>query len=300
MNEQRSTATGSARDAMAPIRRVRSADGTVIALEQVTRGPAELVLLAGGPNLRSRWARTAALLDGVFSCWLMDRRGKGDSGDTEDPTAYSFEREYEDLAAVVGSFSSPVSVAGHSSGATCALGAAVHGLPVASLVLYEPPWPVDDPLAGTEFIDEMEALIDQGDRDQALELAFTQMVRMPAEAVATLRHTPMWPEWMALAHTWPREMRAASSLPRDLRQFATVKAPTLLLVGALSPVHLQESTRAIAEAMPHASVAELPGQGHGALDQAPQVVAEVLTAFAGALTGTPAPGRNASLGQRRA
>ena len=80
-------------------------------------------------------------------------------------------------------------------------------------MLYEPPWPVDDPLAGTEFIDEMEALIDQGDRDQALELAFTQMVRMPAEAVATLRHTPMWPEWMALAHTWPREMRAASSLP---------------------------------------------------------------------------------------
>ena len=63
----------------------------------------------------------------------MDRRGKGDSGDTEDPTAYSFEREYEDLAAVVGSFSSPVSVAGHSSGATCALGAAVHGVPVASL-----------------------------------------------------------------------------------------------------------------------------------------------------------------------
>ena len=51
MNEQRSTATGYARDAMAPIRRVRSADGTVIALEQVTRGPAELVLLAGGPNL---------------------------------------------------------------------------------------------------------------------------------------------------------------------------------------------------------------------------------------------------------
>ena len=43
----------------------------------------------------------------------------------------------------------------------------------------------------------MEALIDQGDRDQALELAFTQMVRMPAEAVAALRHTPMWPEWMA-------------------------------------------------------------------------------------------------------
>lgn len=279
MNEYRSTAAGPARDAMAPIRRVRSADGTIIAVEQVTRGPAELVLLAGGPNLRSRWARAAALLDGVFSCWLMDRRGKGESGDAEDPTAYSFEREYEDLAAVVGSFDRPVSVGGHSSGATCALGAAVHGLPVASLVLYEPPWPVHGPLAGTEFIDEMEALIDHGERDQALELAFTQMVRMPAEAVATLRHTPMWPEWMALAHTWPREMREASSLPRDLRQFATVTAPTLFIVGALSPSHLQRSTRAIAAAMAHASVEELPGQGHGALDQAPHLVARAVRAF---------------------
>jgi pimeloyl-ACP methyl ester carboxylesterase len=264
-----------------PIRRVRSADGVTIVLEQVTHGPVDLVLVAGGPNRRSRWGAAAALLDGVVSCWLMDRRGKGDSGDSEDPAAYSFEREYEDLAAVVDSFSGPVGIGGHSSGATCALGAAVHGLPIASLMLYEPPWPVDGPLAGAEFIDRMEALIDQGNRDEALELAFTKMVGMPTEAVAALRHSPMWQEWRALAHTWPREMREASDLCRDPSRFATVTTPALVLVGALSPAHLQRSTRAIAAAMPHATVVELPGQGHGALDRAPHLVAEAIAAFVG-------------------
>jgi pimeloyl-ACP methyl ester carboxylesterase len=263
-----------------PTRMVRSADGTMIALEQVTRGPVDLVLVSGGPTLRSRWTRTAALLGDTFSCWLMDRRGKGDSGDSDDPAAYSFDREYEDLVAVVGSFDGPVSVGGHSSGATCVLAAAVRGVPMASLVLYEPPWPVDGPLAGAESIDQVESLIGRGRRDEALELAFTQMVGMPAQTVRALEHSPMWPEWRALAHTWPREMREASALPRDLDQFASVAAPTLFIVGSLSPPHLQQSTRAIAAAMPCASIAVLAGQGHGALDQAPHVVAEAIAAFA--------------------
>lgn len=279
MNESVGVPTRGGVTAGVSLRQVRSADGTTIALEQVTRGPADLVMVAGGPTRRSRWARTAALLDGVFSCWLMDRRGKGDSGDA-DPATYSFDREYEDLAAVVESFSGPVSIAGHSSGATCALGAAVRGLPVASLMLYEPPWPVDGPLSGADLIDEMDAMIGRGERDEALELAFTRMVGMPSQAVAALRPTPMWAEWRALAHTWPREMREASSLSRDLAQFAAVTAPTLFMVGSLSPLHLQRSTRAIAAAMPHTSVVELPGQGHGALDQAPHLVAEAVSAFA--------------------
>ena len=109
-------------------------------------------------------------------------------------------RRYEDLAAAVGSFAGPIILAGHSSGATCALDAVVHGLPVSALVLYEPPWPVHGPLAGVEFIDQVEALITRGDRDQALEWAFTQMVEMPTEVVAAMRHSPMWPEWRALDH----------------------------------------------------------------------------------------------------
>ena len=45
---------------MTVIERVRSADGTEIALEQVTDGPRRLLLVPGGPAGRGRWARTAA------------------------------------------------------------------------------------------------------------------------------------------------------------------------------------------------------------------------------------------------
>jgi len=259
------------------LRRVRSDDGTTVVLERVTQGPVDLVLIGGGPTLRGRWSKVAAHLDGVFSCWLMDRRGKGDSGDT---APYSFEREYEDLAAVVASFPGPVSLAGHSSGATVALGAVLRGVPLASLALYEPPWPVDGPLAGADVIDRVAALIEEGDRDAALDLAFREMVGLPAVAVAGLRHSPMWPEWRELAHTWPREMREASSLPRDLSGLAAVNLPTLFIVGDETSPHLRRSTEALAAAMPGASVVELPGQGHGALDLAPHLVVGAILAFA--------------------
>lgn len=51
----------------------------------------------------------------------VERRGRGKSGDTK---PYAIEREFDDVAAVVGSIGEPVSLLGHSSGGTCALEAA--------------------------------------------------------------------------------------------------------------------------------------------------------------------------------
>ena len=78
---------------------VVSADGTVIALEQVTDGPQPLVTLPGRTAGRAVWSEAARALDGRFAVWLADRRGKGDSGDTP---PYSFHREYEDLPPATG------------------------------------------------------------------------------------------------------------------------------------------------------------------------------------------------------
>ncbi|WP_328306717.1 alpha/beta fold hydrolase [Actinomycetospora sp. NBC_00405] len=62
------------------LRRVVSADGTEIVLERVTDGDRDLLLVPGGPSRRARWAAVAAGLANRWSCWLVDRRGKGDSG----------------------------------------------------------------------------------------------------------------------------------------------------------------------------------------------------------------------------
>ncbi|MCE3553221.1 alpha/beta hydrolase [Pseudonocardia sp. RS11V-5] len=262
---------------MTVLERVRSADGTEIALEQVTDGPRRLLLVPGGPAGRGRWARTAALLDGHYACWLMDRRGKGDSGDT---LPYAFAREFEDVRAAAGRLASlgPLSVGANSSGASVVLGAAAAGgLPVAELFLYEPPWPVDGPLTPPATIDALDVMITDGDRAGAVARALTEVVGVPAEAVAGMRVLPTWPERVALVHTWTREMREVDRLP-GIDALAAVDVPVLMLLGEHSPDHMRRATTAIAAALPRAAVVDLAGQGHGALDEAPSVVAGALLA----------------------
>ena len=69
-------------------------------------------------------------------------------------------------------------------------------------------------------------------------------------------------------------MLAAADLAGAARQ---VRQPVLLLLGAASPPWAGEITRELAAALPAATVTELAGTGHQALDQAPDLlVAEVL------------------------
>lgn len=259
---------------------VRASDGTELAVTRVSRGPRDLLMVPGGPAPGVRWAAVAAALDGSYACWLLDRRGKGESGDRE---PYSFEREHGDLAATLATFDGPVGVAGHSSGATIALGAAAGGLRAAWLVLYEPPWPVDGPLGSRRSIEAIEALIAAGDRNAALKMAFRDMVGMPAPAVEAMTGTPVWAEWRSWAHTWPREMREVLAMPTGVDGLAAVTAPTLLLCGTLSPAPHRRACEAIAATLPAATLADLPGQGHGALATAPDLVATAIHDFASRL-----------------
>jgi pimeloyl-ACP methyl ester carboxylesterase len=269
------SATGLQADAT-EVRTVTSGDGTALVVQRVTRGDHNVLMVPGGPSTGARWAEVARQLEGRVACWLMDRRGRGASGDTP---PYSFQREYDDLSAVASAIGGTVVVAAHSSGATCALGAALQGAPFASLVLYEPPWPVDGPLAQPTQIDAVEHLVAAGDRDGALELAFTTIVGIPAPVVEMMQRSPAWSDWRRHAHTWPREMREVEALPRDLAGLTHVDVPVLMLVGGLTSGHLRRAAEAIASALPSATITELAGQGHGALGLAPdQVAAAVLRA----------------------
>ena len=100
---------------------VKSLDGTIIGFESFGEGPG-ILYVHGGVSDREAWRAVAEQLPG-YSHHLFDRRGRGLS--VEERSAYCFEREYEDIAAVVASLPGPVHLAGHSSGAICALGAAL-------------------------------------------------------------------------------------------------------------------------------------------------------------------------------
>lgn len=82
------------------MKKVISKDGTPIAFDQSGEGPAA-ILVGGAFQHRAidpRTAQLAALLAQHFTVFHYDRRGRGDSGDTQ---PYAFGREIEDLEALI-------------------------------------------------------------------------------------------------------------------------------------------------------------------------------------------------------
>src|SRR5258708_8829995 len=71
----------------------RSADGTSIGFLRLGSGPA-LLFVHGSLSSGESWLPVATAMAGRFTCYVMDRRRRGRSGDTAD---YSLQRECEDI-----------------------------------------------------------------------------------------------------------------------------------------------------------------------------------------------------------
>jgi hypothetical protein len=91
------------------MQKVISIDGTEIAFERLGRGPA-LIIVGGSLADHRFYVPLANELSRHFMVYNYDRRGRGQSGDT---SAYTVERELEDLAALVDHAREPVFVYGH-------------------------------------------------------------------------------------------------------------------------------------------------------------------------------------------
>jgi pimeloyl-ACP methyl ester carboxylesterase len=158
------------------VSKVPSKDGTLIALECAGKG-ANLLIVHGGTGDRKRWRPLLPLFASQFNVCAMDRRGHGESGAGSN---YSLQKESEDVAAVVDSLPGPVFVLGHSIGALFALEAAFLTKKVAKLVLYEPP--LQD-LDHSRIADQMEQMIQAGNREQALTTFLSQVVMVSPEEI---------------------------------------------------------------------------------------------------------------------
>src|SRR4051794_36849342 len=155
----------------------RSADGTAIAFDRLGHG-SPIIMVVGAFNTRSTAAPLARALEERFAVLNYDRRGRGDSGDTE---PYAIEREIEDLAALIGEAGGSASVFGYSSGAVLALKAAARGVAITNLVLYEPPFRADAsfPALPGDLVERLQELIRAGRRGDAVELYQMKAVGIP-------------------------------------------------------------------------------------------------------------------------
>jgi pimeloyl-ACP methyl ester carboxylesterase len=246
---------------------VTSKDGTRIAFDQSGEGPA-IILVVGAFNDRATGAPLAQFLERHFTAFNYDRRGRGESGDT---APYAIEREIEDLDALIAQAGGSAGVFGYSSGATLALRAAAHGLPISQLALYDPP-----PTGGKAGLlaPQLTELIEAGRRGDAVELFQTEAVGIPADLVAQMRNAPFRPALEKMAHTLVYESTILGALPTGL--VASVRVPTLVIDSEGSPEVMRQTAQSLADALPEGRLRTLKDQGH---DLVPAVVGPVLEEF---------------------
>jgi Alpha/beta hydrolase family len=197
------------------------------------------VIVVGGQLADRALTRpTAEELAKHFTVINYDRRGRGDSGDTG---PYAVEREIQDLQALIAEVGRSASVYAHSSGAALALHAAVAGLPIAKLVLHEPPYnPKGDEnlqRATRKEAEHIKTLLAEDRRGDAVEY-FWRSVGMPQEMVDQVRNSPRWADLEAMAPTMAYDSEVmgdisrGGTIPADLLDAVTI--PTLVLVGGAS------------------------------------------------------------------
>jgi pimeloyl-ACP methyl ester carboxylesterase len=257
---------------------VRSRDGTAIAFDRTGEGP-PIILVGGAIQHRAMdptTARLAALLAPRFTVTHYDRRGRGDSGDTE---PYAVEREVEDLEALVEEAGGSALLYGMSSGGALALEAAARGVAATKLALYEPPFMVGDDgaRAPEDFATRLSELTASGRRGDAVELFLSEGPGVPAEVIAQMRSEPIWPAMESVAHTLVYDMTIMDDQESLLAVRApSVTAPTLVLDGGASPPWMRNAAQTLAERLPNSQRRTLEGQTH---QVAPEALAPVLVEF---------------------
>jgi pimeloyl-ACP methyl ester carboxylesterase len=260
------------------LQRVTSGDGTHIAFEQFGEGP-PVILVGGATSDRAMTRPLAEELAQHFTAINYDRRGRGDSSDTQ---PYAVEREIEDLSVLIAEFGGTASVYGHSSGAGLALQAAAHGLPIARLALHEPPYVPDgeeERRISQEYGEKLRTILAERRRGDAVAL-FMVTVGMPENAVEGMRSEPWWAGMEAVAPTLlydsevMGDISRGGTVPTDI--LSAVTMPTLVLFGGASPRWMSDVGRKIADGLPDGRFGVLEGQEHIV---PPEILAPVLTEF---------------------
>ncbi len=89
---------------------IESRDGTTIGFRKLGQSPG-LVVVHSSIATGDEWSRMASALADRFTVHLVDRRGRGLSGDAD---AYSIDTEIADIAAVLDAAGPDASLVGHS------------------------------------------------------------------------------------------------------------------------------------------------------------------------------------------
>ncbi|MBV8889290.1 MAG: alpha/beta hydrolase [Alphaproteobacteria bacterium] len=248
-----------------------------LARSRIGNGP-PIVLVHGSGTDRGRWAPVLRPLADRFAVHAVDRRGHGESADRAD---YRIEDEFGDLAALLdGIGDDRTTVVAHSYGALCALGAASRNAPVGRLVLYEPPLAASpEAYCPPGLIAAMRAAIDRGDPEAAAAAFASGVLGMGRPEIERRRRLGLWDPMVAGIRIVLRELESVARYAMQAPRFAACAQPTLLLVGGNSAAEYHATAAALVAVLPNSRVQLLQGQGHRAIDTAPELFVTAVLEF---------------------
>lgn len=258
--------------AMTSTETVTSKDGTTIAFERSGSGPA-LVLVDGAMCSREfgPGRAVATELAGSYTVFVYDRRGRGDSGNTE---PYSVQAEIDDLAAVIEAAGGDAFVMGQSSGAAIALLAAASGVPMLKVAAYEAPYVG---IGDVDHVARIKELVAEGKPGKVVGYFMVTMVGGPGLLPVVLRMMPkVWKQLVAMAPTVSNDATIMGDWVAPKDRFAKITIPALVMGGTKAKPNMKKAVTDVAAAVPGSSLHWLAKQTHAV---SPAVIADEARRF---------------------
>jgi hypothetical protein len=177
-----------------------------------------------------------------------------------------------------------------SSGGALALQAAASGLPITSVIAYEPPYVNEGSDAnGAVHERQLRSLLAAGKRGAAVTYFMKDMVGAPSAVVVMMRLMPwIWRKLVAVADTLPYDAAVMTDFRIPYARLQSIVTRVLILNGAKTDRRLKAAAAALASAIPGARHQELPGQTHNV---SPAVLSPIAVEFFSDTAGTPDHGR---------
>jgi pimeloyl-ACP methyl ester carboxylesterase len=280
------------------LKTTHSKDGTKIAYYQIGTGPGVIILHGGMQHALSHADLTTSLA-GHFTCYLPDRRGRGQSGTPSKHCAYTPQKEVEDVEAIHAA-SGAKFIFGVSSGALLTLKAALAAPPshIAKIAVFEPPWwPEEDRDGQMAWVARYEAEVEGGELASAavtamlgaqmgppimqskyfprtilvgltkMMMRFDRPVGMPTNSNGGT-NTAVDQQGLSfgdLVPTFRNDIKIALDMlgEKNLQTLSAIQTQSLVLGGTRSPEYLQRSVRELDKILPNSRLVQLEGIDHG-------------------------------------
>lgn len=304
------------------LKTTHSKDGTKIGYYEVGSGPG-IIILHGAFQHALSHTDIATILSKDFTCYLPDRRGRGQSGPTG--KNFSIQKEVEDVEAIHLATGAKF-IFGVSSGALITLKAALAAPPshVAKIALFEPPWWGEaDREVQMTWIKRYKTEADQGQFAEAastamlgaqmgptffqsqyfprailifltkLMIRYDKPVGLSLEQTASNVPSQPTPLFKDLIPTFRNDVVVATEMlgEEQLGMLSAIRAKTLILGGSKSPPYLQHAVRELERIVPGSRRVELQNMDHGGTNNkaqhgSPELFAEELKRFFSEGNGT--------------